>query len=98
MNGRSTKGRATNRDHQLRIYYDSYNDHEETMRTSGKDLKGCVGQNNMPNQVYIELVGEERGDAIVEEKVGMEKQREGEGVKCRQVQYGSQISDGESWN
>ncbi|KAA6354112.1 MAG: hypothetical protein EZS28_050361, partial [Streblomastix strix] len=73
-------------------------DHEETARTSGEDLKGSLRQNYMPNQVDIELVGQERGEGRVEERVGLEEQKEGEGVECRQVQQGSQISAGGSGN
>ncbi|KAA6376839.1 MAG: hypothetical protein EZS28_027634, partial [Streblomastix strix] len=56
-----------------------------------EDLKGCFGQNCMPNQVDIELVGQERGERRVKEGIGLEKQKEGEGVVCGQVQQRSQV-------
>ncbi|KAA6362474.1 MAG: hypothetical protein EZS28_041998 [Streblomastix strix] len=80
------------------MYCGSHNDHEETTRTSGQDLKGCLRQNCQPNQVDIELVGDKRGEGGVEERLGLQKLKEGESMESRQVQQGSQISVGGSRN
>ncbi|KAA6364942.1 MAG: hypothetical protein EZS28_039531 [Streblomastix strix] len=97
-NGRSTNDGTANREHQLRRSCSSHNDHEKTPRTTDEDLKGCIRQNYVPNQVDIELVGQERGEGRVKEGIGLEKQKEGEGVECGQVQQRSQISVGGSGN
>ncbi|KAA6366440.1 MAG: hypothetical protein EZS28_038033, partial [Streblomastix strix] len=59
-----------------------------------RTLKAAQQQNRMPNQVDIELIGQERGERRVEERVGLEKLNQGEGVECRQVQQGSQTRVG----
>ncbi|KAA6354517.1 MAG: hypothetical protein EZS28_049956 [Streblomastix strix] len=74
----------------------------QLMQFIGKQVtqtdESCLRQNYIHIRVDVDLTAEKRGEVRVEERVGLEKLKEREGLKFRKVQQWSQISVGESWD